>query len=366
MEELVIKSHDFEESKKKLKKFSEETTTDFDLNKVDSDKGVGEFFGDLLFGRGLGLDHKVTGSELNSLTNQIQYHLTSINDMQKNFINEIGHVYNALEALDKDYIKAIIISIKSAQKANREAKIAQDDIEKTVEEQKKIIKVLQKFKEKLDNFVHIEDIDRMWSEIQTFQNSIYENQISIYKLEQFKNQIDKYKHLSEIDKMWWDNQSNKKDIADIKESTKQLIVSLSKHMEDLICNLNLQADTLSSNEKILDKLNSITHIYEVDDTWQVVSDTVKKVDDIITKMEKIYSMFDEYVEFKEHVKMLNQSKVSLEKQNIDLYSKLEEEHNKLEEMESRFSRKIKISYLLSGGSIGLLVIQFIFFILGMI
>ena len=68
MNELVIQRHDFENAKKEIKKFSEQTTTELNLKMVDNSKGVGEFFGDLLFGRGIGLNHKVTGEELNELT----------------------------------------------------------------------------------------------------------------------------------------------------------------------------------------------------------------------------------------------------------------------------------------------------------
>ena len=385
--EEPIKRHNFEKAMKKIKKFSEQTITDLDLKKIDSDKGVGEILGDFLLGRGLGLDHKVTGSELNELTVQIQSHLISINKMQKNFIDEIGNVYKALEALDKDYIQGILIDFEAAQKANKEVKIAQDNIKKTVDGQKKIIKVLQKFKEKLDNFDHIEDIDKIWNEIQEFRISIYENQASIDKLDEFKNKIDKYKHLSEVDKIWKDNQSHKKDIEDIKMSAKKLSSSLSEQIEDLFCKLNSQANILSSNEEILNKLNSIEHIYEVNDIWNRVDDTAKKVnnisediqkytflieknnkaiDDMIIRMKKIDFVFEEYEELKEHVKMLNQNKDSLEKKNNDLYSRLEEEHDKLEEIKNRFSKKMKISYPLAGGSIGLVVIEFILIILGLI
>ena len=45
MDELVIQYHDFENAKKEIKKFSEQTTTDLDLRRVDDSKGVGEFFG---------------------------------------------------------------------------------------------------------------------------------------------------------------------------------------------------------------------------------------------------------------------------------------------------------------------------------
>ena len=59
MGELVIQYHDFENAKKEIKKFSEQTTTDLDLTKVDESKGVGEFLGDWFLGRGIGTDHLV-------------------------------------------------------------------------------------------------------------------------------------------------------------------------------------------------------------------------------------------------------------------------------------------------------------------
>lgn len=46
MGELVIQYHDFEKAKKEIKTFSEQTTTDLDLKRVDNSKGVGEFLGD--------------------------------------------------------------------------------------------------------------------------------------------------------------------------------------------------------------------------------------------------------------------------------------------------------------------------------
>ena len=44
MEELVIKTHSFEQSKNQLKKFSEENTADLNLRHVDSDKGMENFW----------------------------------------------------------------------------------------------------------------------------------------------------------------------------------------------------------------------------------------------------------------------------------------------------------------------------------
>ena len=92
MNELIIKTHDFEKSKNELKKFSDQVTTDFDLKKVGTKKDTGEFFAGLFSGEGFGSDHKVSGTELNELTSQIQDHLISINDTQRSLIKEFGQV----------------------------------------------------------------------------------------------------------------------------------------------------------------------------------------------------------------------------------------------------------------------------------
>ena len=100
MGELVIKYHDFENAKKEIKRFSEQTTTNLDLKRVEDSKGVGEFLRDFPWGDGISLKHKVTGEELNEITSQIQSHLHSINNTQIKLIKEFGQVYSALEALD--------------------------------------------------------------------------------------------------------------------------------------------------------------------------------------------------------------------------------------------------------------------------
>lgn len=119
MGELTIQYHDFENAKKEIKNFAEQTITDVDINRVAESKGKLEFFGDFFCGRGIGLDHKVTGGELNELTSQIQTHLISINNTQIKLIREFSQVYLALEALDKDYIQAILISIKAIEETSQ-------------------------------------------------------------------------------------------------------------------------------------------------------------------------------------------------------------------------------------------------------
>jgi hypothetical protein len=168
MNELAIQTHDFNHAKKQLKEFSEKIPSSVKLQTVATSGGLFKLF-----------DHTVTGNELNTLTTQIQKHLIAINNLHVKSIKEFGQVYKALEALDKDYIQAIILSIKAAEKASSQAKESalkaeknSLDISKTIEVQTQTINVLQQFKEQIDQLEQLNNIDEIWSDCQTFKKDI--------------------------------------------------------------------------------------------------------------------------------------------------------------------------------------------------
>ena len=70
--------------------------------------------------------------------------LYNINDIQTKLIKEFGQVYSALEALDKDYIQAILISIKETEKTSEGIQETQGQIGKIVENQRKTLEELKK------------------------------------------------------------------------------------------------------------------------------------------------------------------------------------------------------------------------------
>lgn len=425
MDELVIQTHDFEESKNQLKKFSEETTTDLDLKRVDFGKGFGEFLGDVILGRGIGTDHIVKGYELNSLTADIQQHLININNMQRSFIGEIGHVYAALESLDKDYIQAILVAVKSAQKANGEAKVAQKDIEKTIEEQKKIIKVLQQFKEKLDKFKHIVDVDKMWSELQTYQKEASNIQKSLSVLEQHKICVNKIKHLSDVDRIWSDTQQQEKDINSIKKEnarvcatlesqaesisllfTMKEIIDALEHISDIDCmwndvqktnetissidstitklisELEKQEKAVDSSKETIAKITNQKFIYSIDETKELADLLMKKTDAIVTdsssmrrsiddtlarleKVESIAHLMDVDTMFDE-VQNLKDTICNIDETKESLIEENGKLLNRIEKVEKVFAKKIMIAYALAGGAISIAIIEFIFAVMELI
>lgn len=304
MGELIIQYHDFEYAKKEIKKFSEQPTTNLDLKRVDDSKGVGEFLGDLFFGRGIGLDHNVTGEELNDLTSQIQTHLHSINNTQIKLIKEFGQVYSALEALDKDYIQAILVSIKETEKTSKGIQNTQEQIKKIVENQRKTLEELKKFKQKLDGYAHLGDVDKIWSDCQKWHQeisaatehskdnikriaelktaltltekkaealSIHFSQM-IERLESvsvFTSALEKITHLQDVDEMWESLAAAHSSLKNISSTIEVLQKGATKHQEEI--------------NKILafvEKVSSLEHLTDVDKLWSYVEEQKLHLKDI--------------------------------------------------------------------------------------
>ena len=134
--ELVIKTHNFEDAKRRLKEVSEKKIEGFEINIVDTkDK--------FLFLEG---DHKVTGKEFNDRIIDINQHLTNLHTKTYENNKEFGEVYNALEALDKDYIAVILTSINAIEEVSKHMR---EEIDTIKEVQKKILENFQKFKQEL-------------------------------------------------------------------------------------------------------------------------------------------------------------------------------------------------------------------------
>lgn len=434
MGESVIQYHDFENAKKEIKKFSEQTTTDLDLKRVDDSKTVGEFLGDFFLGRGIGTDHLVKGEELNDLTSQIQKHLHSINNTQIKLIKEFGQVYSALEALDKDYIQAILISIKATEETSEGIQKTQEQIKKIVENQRKTLEELKKFKQKLDGYAHLGDIDKIWGDCQKWHQDMasltkeisaatehgkdndkkiealksalstaekktgdLSVQISqmIERLESvtaFTSALKKITHLQNVDEMWEslitahealknigsDIEALKKGAAKHQEEINKLLAFVEKvfslehlmdvdklwscteeqkhHLKEIDRISGEQAGRLESlaseNDKIVkrvsaneqdiknlnesvNKFKDITHLYDVDSTW----DTVKEHSRQLTQMEK-----------------QNEAIVtSVQENKEDVEAKIVEANNAI----ASLTQKIKYAYLIAGGAAGLAIIELI-------
>lgn len=141
---IVVKRQNFDKSMESIRVFAEQSKEHEPLDRVSYSGGF----------LGLG-DHKVTGYELNNVVSQVEDQLVDLKNFDLGVLDIITNIYKALDALDKEHISGILIAANAA-------KVASDKATKNVETIQKIIKVLQEFKDKLDKLEHLMDVDKAW------------------------------------------------------------------------------------------------------------------------------------------------------------------------------------------------------------
>ena len=294
MNEIVIKKHNFELAKNRLKEFSEKKEAEFAIDKVRTDGGF----------LGLG-NHKVTGYELNDRIETIQNHLIDINTTNNKTIKEFREIYNALDALDKDYMTSIVASVKAIEKTSNDVRTQQGVLSqhnsKLQEQQNK----LNAHQVELDK--HISDIDKMWSDCKTIHNEVRDvsdslsmsikvanesSQENVKRVEALRNALtiaekkikdlseqsyalnkkldpvvtftialEQITHLQDIDEMWELLSSAHNSIRDLSNKFNSMQEMISKNQEDI----NRLLD-------FMEKLSALNHLMEVDDIWKQTED----------------------------------------------------------------------------------------------
>lgn len=189
--DLQISNHDFNAAKEQLKKFAEQDVKELKFDKVRTHEDI------------FGLEwaeHGVTGKELNSLIEKLQKYFSNVYDRDQNLIKEFGEVYKALEALDKDYIQAILTSVSAIKKTNEKLSIDQERINQTIEKQKATLIALKQFKEKVSAQLSEIDSSKLVTLIEQLESRVeeIEKSSSIMKdesseISQLKNELDSVK-----------------------------------------------------------------------------------------------------------------------------------------------------------------------------
>lgn len=189
--DLQISNHDFNAAKEQLKKFAEQDVEELKFDKVRTHE---DFFG-LEWS-----EHGVTGKEFNSLVEKLQNYFSNVYDRDQKLIKEFGEVYKALEALDKDYIQAILTSVSAIKKTNEKILIEQERIDQSIEKQKATLVALKQFKEKVSAQLSENDSSKLVTMIEQLESRIeeIEKSSSIMKdesseISQLKNELDSLK-----------------------------------------------------------------------------------------------------------------------------------------------------------------------------
>ena len=180
--EINKKRHNFDAKKNSLKKFGETQTQIVEIDDVETEGGLFGLF-----------EHKVTGEELNQRMYTIQTYMVKFNGEMNRVIREFKEVYEAIDILDHDYICDIVANLKSIKKTSNDVRIHQDklkehtnklslqqskldaecvEIKKMEEDQKVILRVLQKFQERLKSLEHLMDIDSIWHDCKMMRDNV--------------------------------------------------------------------------------------------------------------------------------------------------------------------------------------------------
>ncbi len=185
--EINISKHDFDEAKEHLKEFAEQSQDELYFDTVRTHE---DFFGFEF------AEHGVTGKEFNTLVEQTQNYISKFYDNQHKLIEEFGQVYKALEALDKDYIQAILSSVVAIEHTNKKILKEQSRIDKTIEKQTSTLLALKQFKEKLNENNHKESIEEHEEQLSKLYDRIVslEDTVSALPLEPVS-------HTSEIEEL---------------------------------------------------------------------------------------------------------------------------------------------------------------------
>lgn len=320
-----IIAKEFNRCKEDLKLFSEQTEADLSLSRVDTDwfLGIGS--------------HTVTGKELNTLTSQIQEYLIRFNNINNRIIGEFSAVYKTFNALDNEYIKNIMYSMKKSNEAINKANLGLIEAEKRIEDIKNTngrIEVTQ------NNIKVIQD------KLQIAQQDIDKHMGILSKivegLTNFKIKIDSYRHLKDIDNMW-----------ENLEKLVNKISTVSQDIDDIKINTQKNVSKLNDIKRFKDKLENYRHLEDIDEIWKDL-DYLKVIKSKLETVENIERLINDV----EGLKKINSS---LELRLKNTFNFIEEQKKRIENLESNLetiqnenmslSKKLNISYLLGGGAL---------------
>lgn len=163
MPEYSIQKTDFEKQKKEL---SEKHAISTKLDKVSVDWRWSDFWSG---------GHKVTGEEFNSLVIKLQSWFVEISERERENNKEFIQIRERLYAFYEEFKQDVITSAKTATEANKqaeearkEAEEAQKQIDDIIERLQITINKLKKFKDEINQYEHIKDIDNLWCDIKAY------------------------------------------------------------------------------------------------------------------------------------------------------------------------------------------------------
>lgn len=405
MNEIIIKRQNFESAKKRLKEFSEKKETELKIKQVETDSG--------LFGL---LNHKVTGSEFNDRMNTIRKHLVELNKSHNQTNKEFRAVYDALEALDEDYIARIISTLKALEKANQDIRKHQTILneganklnaqqlktDRLVEQMKMNIHALKKFKQKLDSLSHLTDIDQIWNDCQmwhqelkvltnaidTAQRSGQENAEAMKDVEKtvttmeqnienlfthsttitnevetimaFTTKLAQLTHLNDVDRMWDSLTSVDDELRHMNVALNEVEAIVTQHGRNIVTLLDF-----------MNEATRLTHLMEVDEIWEKTEQHQTRLRQIEQQQKNDAHSLEKLTQTDaETLQVVSTHSHTLDEHTAQLIERTKREEALAEQLEhyqqntkeqfETVTKKMKYAYWIAGSSLGLALVELVF------
>ena len=339
----------------------------------------------------------VKGEDLNGLVTELQRTFSDINTRETKMYDQLDTVFRTVESIHKGSIEGIIVGVKSAQEAISQAEYAIEAISETLdilqnfknqleentehlndidiiwdatqqldsdvkglekslaEKAKKIdenIKVLMALKSMLDNIKHIKDVDTMYMNLSDICQKFDQEKkcvtgridaISeeIQQLEEFKESIEKIEHLSDVDNIYIRLEHLHKAVSE--ETTRVTEEQLS---------IRTDIKSLVEHQQLMEK---IEHLKDVDTVWESNNKIIHSVEELekttASSSQKIYAMEESIQHNSDEIENINNELLiceTLEKEVIQL------------------KVKVKMLYYALGGTMGVVVVQIILNMIGIL
>lgn len=329
----------------------------------------------------------VKGDDVNGLVTELQKIFSDINTRETKMYDQLDTVFRTVESIHKGSIEGIIVGVKSAQEAISQAEYAISAISDT-------LAILQDFKNQLENNTeHLNDIDVIWdatqqlnSDIQGLEDTFLDKAESIDNnikvLMSLKSMIDKIKHIKDIDTMYKDLSVLCQKLDQEKKKTSDNLSKISAGIQEL--------------EKFKESVEKIKHLRDADAVYSGLSelkDTVianesatgkelcaiqsslKELDDFRQDLEKSDHLYDVDTMWEENKKLIHsveelENSTANHDQNIQSMTE-SIQHNadeiiSLENEVSLLKGKMKVLYYALGGTIGVVVLQIILNMIGIL
>lgn len=357
----IIKPHKFEDAKNKIHSLSK-IVPNVSLQNFQTEGSIFSCN-----------NHNITGKEVNELlVSPLQSTLIEQNKTIKSLFEIADEVYKALESLDKEYIQGIIAAVMSAKEASEQAKTAskkantassqaleasrkafdastkattaQADIKRTIEALQTTVRILKEFKEKttkdLSSIASLHtEVTSANSKIRSIEKEINDLAASTKEIQDIQSFLSSLIHIKDIDQIWTDLTSSR-------EVVKELIDTLTPFMHEVNQSTSRIDTDIEALKQYRTMLETYQHLGDVDAMWNDVKEHK-------TNLEDFHKQIDDFIRDirSEHKKI------------YDLIHQMKD-HNNI--VRQQYNKKIKIAYWVGGSTAGLIVINYILQIIGVL